>query len=1062
MNKLAILLCMTISSILFSQGKPSLEVSDLSSVDLYLLPELDNNQLSKRYKNLGKQYANRFAEPRDVNISLKKHGTMESVKSGKMVWRQRIKSPGAHTLNLGFTSFKLSGTLKLFIYNSDKSEVIGPFDYRDNDDHLQFWTPILTGDEIIVEAQGTLKDFANSELVLSRVNHDFKNIQKSALSGSCNIDVACGASDGWAIVDNYRDIISSVGAYTLQGIDQCTGMLVNNTLGDLKPYFITANHCNINAGNSSSVVVFWKYENRECRQPDSFESGQPGNGSRLNFNSGAIARANFNASDMALIELDDPIDPELNLFFAGWDLTPNVPDTTVCIHHPNVEEKRISFDFDRLTYEVSGQDTSFVRVEDWDLGTTEGGSSGSPIFNTKKRFIGQLLGGFAACGNDEFDTYGWIRRSWIGGGQPNSGFRSWLDPNNSGVTFIDGRSSSIGVTLSDNLVEVCGLVQDAVTVSITPSLFFDDEVTYSLGSIDSDLTVEFEFVQGQKTDVNQITISGLSMVESGNYEIDFSVSDGSDTATETVRIEVSAEEAPVPQLREPENGVQDLTPVDVELTIVRTPNVINTFQVSTKEDFSEIIIEEVTTFRRFTLESLDSDTEYFWRVKAANSCGDTDWSETFSFSTQSTFCTIIKSSDGPIEISPDAPNTIESSIQIEYPIIANEVNIPNVKIQHTWAGDLRMKLLNNNSEVLLIQDTCDETEDVDLGFSDRGEDSFICPLTDQRLYQPFEPLSTYKSRLAGGEWILEIRDEESVDGGQLEYWTIEVCFSESQGATIVPENHEINYCAGQDVEFDVYINTENTNSEIVLMDRDENNIPIEFYIDEKTQRGARLVLDSDLIVNGQDYSLRLVNSSSQSMIAFSVVQFINGGTADNIEINFPEESQTYDVGEVEQIAWTGGSGLNYVIELSDSPDFSSPVFSENRSGVNSIDINGLNLAVGTYFIRVSSSVGCGEIFSEISFVVDDGTSSNNNQGFVDTNVFPNPSNGAFYIEGSSLVEQNIVIRTYDIKGRYIYPDVRRVNNELVELNLSGQPQGLYIIHLIGENSKREFRVIKND
>ena len=35
-----------------------------------------------------------------------------------------------------------------------------------------------------------------------------------------------------------------------------------------------------------------------------------------------------------------------------------------------------------------------VRLEDWDLGTTEGGSSGSPLFNQDHRVIGQLHGGY--------------------------------------------------------------------------------------------------------------------------------------------------------------------------------------------------------------------------------------------------------------------------------------------------------------------------------------------------------------------------------------------------------------------------------------------------------------------------------------------------------------------------------------------------------------------------------------------------------------------------------------------------------------------------------------------
>ena len=145
-------------------------------------------------------------------------------------------------------------------------------------------------------------------------------------------------------------------------------MLINNTAMDCKPYFITANHCDISEANAVTVVVYWNFENQSCRQPNSVESGSNGNGPRSQFNSGAILRANSITSDFALIELDDPIDPILNLYFSGWDLSGELTDTSICIHHPNVEEKRISFDFDPMIYESGTDQTDFVRVLDWDLG----------------------------------------------------------------------------------------------------------------------------------------------------------------------------------------------------------------------------------------------------------------------------------------------------------------------------------------------------------------------------------------------------------------------------------------------------------------------------------------------------------------------------------------------------------------------------------------------------------------------------------------------------------------------------------------------------------------------
>jgi len=114
-----------ITHLLAGQDRPSTEVSPIYKVELLKLPALDNSELLKRTKN-SKGTANRFAEAREVNISPSLGGTWENTKSKTLVWRQRVLSPNAHTLNLGFTEFFLPSSASLFIYNPDMSEVIGP------------------------------------------------------------------------------------------------------------------------------------------------------------------------------------------------------------------------------------------------------------------------------------------------------------------------------------------------------------------------------------------------------------------------------------------------------------------------------------------------------------------------------------------------------------------------------------------------------------------------------------------------------------------------------------------------------------------------------------------------------------------------------------------------------------------------------------------------------------------------------------------------------------------------------------------------------------------------
>ena len=81
------------------------------------------------------------------------------------------------------------------------------------------------------------------------------------------------------------------------------------------------------------------------------------------------------------------------------------------------------------------------RIADWDLGVTEGGSSGSGLFNEDGHLIGMLSGGSAACSgtndNGGFDIYGRFGVAWNFGSTASTRLSDWLDPGNTGVTTLD-------------------------------------------------------------------------------------------------------------------------------------------------------------------------------------------------------------------------------------------------------------------------------------------------------------------------------------------------------------------------------------------------------------------------------------------------------------------------------------------------------------------------------------------------------------------------------------------------------------------------------------------------
>jgi hypothetical protein len=407
--------------------------------------------------------APRYAIPEAVEISPATHGTWEALPDGARLWRLRVLGrEGVTSLNFGFTSFQLSPNARLLLYTTDGKQVLRPFTAADNEKHGQLWTPPLFARDVVVELTVPADEADKVSLQLGSLNQGYRGFGTTPApsyvkSGSCNLDVEClDANDPW------RDEMRAVAVISTGGSTFCTGSLINNTANDLKMYFITANHCGINSGNAASMVAFWNYQNSFCRTPGSPQSGQPGDGTLTQFHTGSIFRANWAASDMTLVELDDPPVVAFDHFWEGWDRstgnvdcdTPGLP--CAGIHHPSTDEKRITYALtDMVPSSWAGTppptpgDGTHLWVH-WATdppgpftvpGVTEPGSSGSPLYDAQHRFVGQLHGGASACGatgDNLSDIYGRFSVSWTGGGTNSTRVSNWLDPGNTGAMTLDG------------------------------------------------------------------------------------------------------------------------------------------------------------------------------------------------------------------------------------------------------------------------------------------------------------------------------------------------------------------------------------------------------------------------------------------------------------------------------------------------------------------------------------------------------------------------------------------------------------------------------------------------
>jgi len=267
-------------------------------------------------------------------------------------------------------------------------------------------------------------------------------IQSYVGLAQCHVDAACEEADELCKQKNSICLIRTLdnnGKYASQG----TGVLLNNVRVDYKPYILTAKHV-IDGKNISDAKFRFRYIKTECDGSD-IESGFEFFGSEL--------KSSLNWTDFALLELLESLEPGehyfQHLYFAGWDRRNIPPDTSTSLHHPLGTALKFSKDFD-VADEIKwfSMSPSFLgwthwRVN-WDIGTQQHGSSGSPLFNKFGLVVGQAHGyrDYVFGGTNHCDTrlidYGKLYVSWVGLGYPETWLKDWLDPDDSGVETLDG------------------------------------------------------------------------------------------------------------------------------------------------------------------------------------------------------------------------------------------------------------------------------------------------------------------------------------------------------------------------------------------------------------------------------------------------------------------------------------------------------------------------------------------------------------------------------------------------------------------------------------------------
>lgn len=434
----------------------------LRNVPILELPaiDLETIRVEDSINDLDKSIPWRYGILRPIIVNLENDCQWTTLENGDRLWRVGIKSPEAINISINFDDFHLPDGGMMQLYNEDRSDVSKIFTSLENRGLKKLGSWYIHGETIFAEYYQPSGTNQPVELNIGSIIHGYRLGRVNDIlgnsnagrgindSGACNYDVNCSIGQDF---DSKKDFVKkAVALLNLGNGYLCSAALINNTAQDKKPLLLTANHCLDNSDPTYWSVRFnWTSPNPVCAEEEQSADIQS------NFTmSGTQYRASNSASDFALVELFNEIPASWDVAFAGWDRSDITPDFQVGIHHPNGDIMKICRDNDPASKEDANgtqvwliNGVSAGNGNGWDIGTTESGSSGSPLFNQDGRIIGQLYAGQSFCNgtenNNDYDVYGRIAVSWDAGTTPETRLMDWLDPSGSGTTIIDGLSNAL-------------------------------------------------------------------------------------------------------------------------------------------------------------------------------------------------------------------------------------------------------------------------------------------------------------------------------------------------------------------------------------------------------------------------------------------------------------------------------------------------------------------------------------------------------------------------------------------------------------------------------------------
>jgi subtilisin-like proprotein convertase family protein len=204
-------------------------------------------------------------------------------------------------------------------------------------------------------------------------------------------------------------------------------------------------------------------------------------------------------------------------------------------------------------------------------------------------------------------------------------------------------------------------------------------------------------------------------------------------------------------------------------------------EITQDADFITDVFTVTVSGTSFTMpEALDALTTYYWRVRAENACGPSEYSAVRSFTTELKACAV-----SPLPVPDGIDEGVVSNIVLSRSVVIDDLDVW-LDMSHSWVGDLKfvLKHIESGTQVTLIDRPgvpattygC-HGDDIDVILDDSAAELVenACNMSSPTLagaLRPMEALAAFQGELWSGTWQLSVIDTVAPDLGVLNNWCL--------------------------------------------------------------------------------------------------------------------------------------------------------------------------------------------------------------------------------------------------------------------------------------------------